>query len=131
VIETIDRDGVVLAYLLRGRPSPTSTSFYTPPDCTLQVGHVVYPAGGDIARHIHLPIERHLIGTGEVLVLQQGRCVLDVYDQERRLVATSELNAGDILVTVGGGHGFRVLEDTVFLEVKQGPYPGGAEKERF
>ena len=25
----------------------------------------------------------------------------------------------------------RVLEDTVLLEIKQGPYPGGAEKARF
>jgi hypothetical protein len=24
-----------------------------------------------------------------------------------------------------------VLEDTVLLEIKQGPYPGGAEKARF
>jgi hypothetical protein len=35
------------------------------------------------------------------------------------------------MVAVNGGHGFRVLEDTVLLEIKQGPYPGGAEKERF
>jgi hypothetical protein len=30
-----------------------------------------------------------------------------------------------------GGHGFRMLEDTVLLEVKQGPYGGQAEKSRF
>ena len=36
-----------------------------------------------------------------------------------------------MLIAVAGGHGFRVFEDTVLLEVKQGPYPGEAEKERF
>jgi hypothetical protein len=41
------------------------------------------------------------------------------------------LRAGDIAIAVGGGHGFRMLEDTVLLEVKQGPYPGQTEKERF
>ena len=32
---------------------------------------------------------------------------------------------------VGGGHGFRQLAEAVFLEIKQGPYPGVEEKERF
>jgi hypothetical protein len=32
---------------------------------------------------------------------------------------------------IGGGHGFRMLEDTVLLEIKQGPYSGIQEKVRF
>jgi hypothetical protein len=132
VIETItDASGVVLAYLVQGGVPPTQTTFLTPHDCGLQVGHVVYPAGSEIARHVHLPIERHLVGSNEVLLLQQGRCEVDVYTDERRMVTTREMHVGDILIAVAGGHGFRVLEDTVLLEIKQGPYPGGAEKERF
>lgn len=124
-------NGAVLAYIARGGSLPLETTFLTPDDCNLQVGHVVYPSGGEIARHIHLPIERRLVGTTEVLLVQQGRCEVDVYSDERRVVATCELRAGDILIAVAGGHGFRVLEDTVLLEIKQGPYPRGAEKERF
>jgi hypothetical protein len=131
VIETIADAGVVLAYLVHGAAPPSETTFLTPDDCTLQVGHVVYPAGGEIPRHVHLPIERHLVGSTEVLLMQQGRCEVDVYTDDRRLVATRELHVGDILIAVAGGHGFRVLEDTVLLEIKQGPYPGGKEKERF
>jgi hypothetical protein len=132
MIETIaDASGVVLAYLVRGGAPPSETTFLTPHDCTLQVGHVVYPAGGVIPRHVHLPIERHLVGSTEVLLLQQGRCEVDVYTDDRRMVVTREMHVGDILIAVSGGHGFRVLEDTVLLEIKQGPYPGGAEKARF
>jgi hypothetical protein len=47
------------------------------------------------------------------------------------LVASRELRSGDITLMVGGGHGFRMQEDTVFLEVKQGPYTGIDEKECF
>jgi hypothetical protein len=47
------------------------------------------------------------------------------------LVAPRELNVGDVMLMVGGGHGFRMLEDTVLLEIKQGPYTGENEKERF
>jgi mannose-6-phosphate isomerase-like protein (cupin superfamily) len=131
VIETI-RDGAqVLAYIARGGARPQQTRFLTPDDCTLQVGHVVYPAGGEILRHVHLPVERHLVGTTEVLIVQHGRCEVDVYTQDRRLVTSCELREGDILIALGGGHGFRMLEDTVLLEIKQGPYHPGADKERF
>jgi quercetin dioxygenase-like cupin family protein len=130
-METIAENGVVLAYIARAGSPPRQTTYLTPDDCNLQVGHVVYPAGGEIPRHVHLPIERHLVGSTEVLVVQQGRCKVDVYSDDRRVVATCELRVGDILIAVAGGHGFHVLEDTVLLEIKQGPYPGVAEKERF
>jgi mannose-6-phosphate isomerase-like protein (cupin superfamily) len=130
-LETIALDGQVLAYVARRAELPQRTTFLTPDDCNLQVGHVVYPAGGEITRHMHLPVERHLVGTTEVLLVERGRCEVDVFGPDRQLVTTCELRAGDLLIAVGGGHGFRVLEDTVLLEIKQGPYPGGAEKERF
>jgi hypothetical protein len=131
-METIAHEGVVLAYIAHGSALPSRTTFLTPEECNMQVGHVVYPAGGEIPRHAHLPVERHLVGSTEVLVIQQGRCEVDVYSEDRRLVATRELGLGDILISVGGGHGFRVLEDLVLLEIKQGPYPGKvAEKEAF
>jgi hypothetical protein len=41
------------------------------------------------------------------------------------------LETGDIILLVAGGHGFRCLEDTVLLEIKQGPYTGLVEKEAF
>jgi uncharacterized protein YjlB len=110
---------------------PDKTTFVTPPEFKQQVGFVVYPAGGEIHRHDHVPLERRLIGTSEVLVVQRGRCEVDIYDDERQLVTTRELRRGDIMLMVGGGHGFRMLEDTVFLEIKQGPYTGVDEKERF
>ena len=130
-LETIALDGEVLAYVARSAPLPSKTTFLTPDDCNLQVGQVVYPSGGEITRHMHLPVERHLVGTTEVLLVQRGRCEVDVFGPNRQLVTTCELQVGDMLIAVSGGHGFRILEDTVLLEVKQGPYPGGAEKERF
>ena len=120
-----------LAYIIRAEMAPGKTTFLTPSELNLQVGFVVYPAGGEVARHLHRPMERHIVGTSEVLVVKEGRCQMDIYDDDRRLVATRELRKGDIMLMVGGGHGFRMLEDTVLLEVKQGPYTGLDEKERF
>jgi len=120
-----------LAYIIRAEMAPGKTIFLTPSELNLQVGFVVYPAGGEVARHLHRPLERHIVGTSELLVVKEGRCQMDIYDDDRRLVATRELRKGDIMLMVGGGHGFRMLEDTVLLEVKQGPYTGLDEKERF
>ena len=131
LVEHITDHGRPLAYIIRGSFTPEKTTFLTPPDFKQQVGYVVYPEGGVVARHTHKPLERHLVGTSEVLIVRHGRCVMDVYNDERELVATRELETGDIMLMVGGGHGFRMLEDTVLLEVKQGPYTGVDEKERF
>ena len=130
-IEIISTGGQQLAYIVRGGHLPDVTTFVTPTTFKQQVGYVVYPAGGQIKRHTHRPLERHLIGTSEVLVVLKGRAEIDVYDDEHNLVATRELHTGDVMLMIGGGHGFRMLEDTVFLEIKQGPYTGLDEKEQF
>jgi hypothetical protein len=129
--EIINWNSQPLVYIIRTHPLPEQTTFITPPEFKQQVGFVVYPAGGEIAKHLHLALERHLVGTCEVLVLLKGRCLIDIYNDGKELVATRELNAGDVMLMVGGGHGFRIQEDTVFLEVKQGPYLDAEEKERF
>ncbi|HTW93006.1 MAG TPA: hypothetical protein VMH22_15050 [bacterium] len=130
-IETISDQGQTLCMIVRAAQLPERTTFLTPPEFKQQVGFVVYPAGGKIVPHLHLQLERHLVGTSEVLIIERGRCLLDVYNDSKKLVATCELQVGDLMLMVGGGHGFRMLEDTVFLEVKQGPYLNVVEKERF
>lgn len=130
-VECIAWNGKPLAYIIRTEVNPEQTTFLTPPEFNFQVGFVVYPAGGKIARHVHRPLERHIVGTSEVLVIKKGRCLIDIYNDDRELVTTRELHQGDMMLMVGGGHGFRMLEDTTFLEVKQGPYTGLDEKERF
>jgi len=130
-IEHISWNGQPLAYIIRASFQPDHTTFVTPTEFKQQVGFIVYSKGAEIARHIHRSLERHLVGTSEVLVVRSGHCEADIYNDERELIDTREMGPGDIMLMVGGGHGFRMLEDTVFLEVKQGPYIGIDEKERF
>jgi hypothetical protein len=130
-IEEIRGDEVVLAYVIHAAATASATSFITPDEATFQAGFVVYPSGGEVVPHIHLPIERAVIGTSELLLVRTGRCYVDIYSGDKDLVATRELVAGDAVLCLVGGHGFRMIEDTVLLEVKQGPFTGGVEKERF
>jgi uncharacterized protein with PhoU and TrkA domain len=130
-VEHIVASGQSLAYVIRAEIDPKKTTFLTPPELKQQVGFVVYPAGGEVKRHVHRALERHLVGTSEVIIVRKGLCEIDIYDDRRNLVATRELRPGDIMLMTGGGHGFRMREDTVLLEVKQGPYTGIDEKEHF
>jgi hypothetical protein len=130
-IETISRDGQILCYVVRPQGRPEATSFITPDDAIPQVGFIVHEAGAEVRRHYHLPLKRRIVGTPEVLIVREGRCEMEVFDDEQKPVATRELIEGDVMVMVGGGHGFRMLEDTVLIEVKQGPYFGAEEKVYF
>lgn len=130
-VETVSRDGELFAYVLRANLNPGTTTFITPDECIQQVGFVVHPAGSEVKRHYHVLVERKIIGTPEVLFVRSGRCEMDVYDNSEQLIATCELFPGDVMIMVGGGHGFRMLEDTVLIEVKQGPYFGVQEKKYF
>lgn len=130
-IEAISHAGTVLAYVIRGNASSDSTQFITPASSPFQVGFVVYGAGSAVEPHVHLPVPRSLTGTSEWLQVRSGSCEVDIYDDERQRVATRVLEAGDGILSVGGGHGFRMRSDTVLFEIKQGPYGGEEEKARF
>jgi hypothetical protein len=129
--ETISNKGQIACIIVRAQAVPEQTTFYTPAQLDLQVGKVIYPAGIEIPRHSHRPTIRHLASTAEVLVVQSGHMVLDLYDDRHIPICSRELTAGDVVVLLSGGHGFRMLEDSVLIEVKQGPYFGSQEKELF
>ncbi|HAJ05743.1 MAG TPA: hypothetical protein DCL76_04230 [Chloroflexi bacterium] len=124
-------EGSLLAYVIKASFTTDITSFVTPPEHNFQVGFVVYPKHGTIQNHYHRKIDRQVSNTSEVLVVREGKCEIDIFDNNQCLVETLKLNVGDVMVMVTGGHGFRMMEDTVLLEIKQGPYIGIEEKTRF
>ena len=130
-VEVITENGQTLCYLIRAKTRPKLTTFITPPEAKQQVGFIVYPKDSVIPRHIHKPLERHIIGMAEVLVVRSGRCQIEVYDEQKSLVTVRDLYKNDVVLMVGGGHGFRIQENTVLLEIKQGPYLGADDKELF
>ncbi len=130
-VERIATGDKLLCLVVRAPPDLDETTFVTPDELNLQLGFVAYPAGASVPRHRHPPIHRTLTGTSEVILVRKGRCTIDIYDDDRSLVNSRNLRAGDVVVLVGGGHGFTMTEDTVLMEVKQGPYGGAEDKERF
>lgn len=130
-VETIHHEGKTIAHVVRKARSARQTEFITDSQDKQQVGFIVYPRGGVIPRHVHRPYIRQVVGMSEVLLVREGRMEADFYGEDKQLVGSRILEQGDLLVLVSGGHGFRCIENTVLLEIKQGPYIGPDEKERF
>lgn len=131
VIEEVHSGKQVIAVIIRAGWMPEKTTFVSSNESNFQLGCFVYHAGNEVRRHSHLRSERTIHETSEFLVVRKGRCEMDLYGEDHQLVRTVDLRQGDAVLLLAGGHGFRLMEDTVFLDIKQGPYRGPEEKERF
>jgi hypothetical protein len=117
MIHTILDHETVIAIHIPATYTPEKTEFLTPDTYKQQTGFIIYPAGGEIVPHIHHEVERNLKGMSEVLLVKKGRCLADFYRQDKTYLCTRELNSGDVLLLVSGGHGFRMIEHTVVIEI--------------
>ena len=129
--ELVVSDGAELGRIVRADFAPQATTFVTPDHFRQQLGFIVYRAEQEIERHRHNPVQRKIVGTPEVVLVRSGRCLVDFYSESDAFVASIELRQGDVIVFHSGGHGFRMLEDTVLMEVKQGPFLPEKDKVHF
>ena len=133
-ITEIKQDDLILA---RHIPANVAWSgglqFFSPEGDYQQVGVWGYDQGKSLLAHSHNEVSREVLWTQEVLYIRAGRVLAEIYDTTDKRVAELEAGAGDILVLLRGGHGYRILEDgTQVLEIKNGPYVGAnADRRRL
>lgn len=121
----------LLAIIVRASFDNQGVHFLTPGDLSQQLAFMRHPSGKEILPHVHNPVNRHVTLTQEALFIRKGRMRVDFYDDAQTYLSSYELHSGDVILLIGGGHGFVMLEDTEFVEVKQGPYAGDQDKTRF
>lgn len=130
-IELVSDGKCELARIVRAAYMPEKSTFVTPEHLSQQLGFIVVASGSTIKPHRHNEIRREVFGTPEVITVRSGRCAVDLYSDSNELVISTELLRGDVIALVAGGHGFRMLEDTTLMEVKQGPYSPLSDKVHF
>ncbi|MGE5502855.1 MAG: hypothetical protein ACM31L_00385 [Actinomycetota bacterium] len=121
----------LLALIVPADHRPPGVHFVTNDEDSQQVAVMRHPAGHQIKAHVHNPVPRQFKYTKEVLIIEKGRMRADFYDNDQTYVESREVGPGDVLVLIDGGHGFTVLDEIQMIEVKQGPYVGGADKTLF
>ncbi len=109
----------------------SGVNFVTDCNSAQQVGFMSHPKNSEIKAHVHNIIERNVSSTQEVLIIKKGKLRLDLYSQEKEYIESVIISAGDVVILPYGGHGLKCLEDVEMIEVKQGPYLGENDKERF
>lgn len=125
----VDSVGTLLAIHLYGEADP-GIKFFTENDQPFQLAVMRHQRSTEIQAHIHKRIERKVDTTSEVLVMTKGAVQVDFYDSSRCFVSSRKLYKGEALLILSGGHGFRMLEDSEWFYVKQGPYAGDAEHDK-
>lgn len=131
-IITIRHEQEMLAIIIPAGYRSEGIQFFTPGSFSQQLGYMRHPAGHEILPHDHNPVPRTVEWTQEVILVRSGKVRLDIYAPGSRAYLESRvLLPGDVVLLAHGGHGFTMLEPSEMIEVKQGPYAGEQDKERF
>jgi hypothetical protein len=130
-IERIEKDGELLAIVIRAHYQPAHVDFVTEEKDGLQLGFQMRKQGERVKAHQSLPFQNISIPAHKIYYLQSGQATIDIYDQCDDLVSVVTLNPGDTIMFISGGHGVTFTKDSRMIEVKQGPYRQRENEKRF
>lgn len=131
MIENIQQNNLLLAIIIRSDYKKEGIEFFTNDNDSQQLGYMNRPEGYIIPPHRHNIVPRAVHLTQEVLFIKSGKVRVDFYDNDQNYIQSSVLEKGDVILLSDGGHGFKMLENSEIIEVKQGPYCGERDKLRF
>lgn len=131
MFEEVVIDGNVVAIIVRKDFQKQGIHFFTPNDYSQQLAYMSHHTGKEIQPHVHKKVQRNVFYTQETLLIKKGKLQVDFYSDDQVYLECRILNAGDLILLIRGGHGFKVLEDLEMFEVKQGPYAGDEDKIKF
>jgi hypothetical protein len=106
-------------------------NFFTDDNATQQFGYMKHKKNHLIMPHKHNKRITKIMITTEVIILLKGILRVDFYNEKIIYLFSKKVYAGDIIMLVNGGHGFKILKDVEMIEVKQGPYTLSNDKIKF
>ena len=131
MIEQINHNDQILGIIIRSNFSKEGIAFFTPDTFSQQLGYMNRPVDYVIPPHVHNVVERKVELTQEVLYVKCGKVRVDFYNDEKEYIESRIISTGDVILLAHGGHGFKMLEQSEMIEVKQGPFCGEMDKVRF
>ena len=132
MIQNITYKKTTLAILIKATyQKKKGINFFTNKSLNQQVAYMHHPKNYEIHPHLHKKLIRNITGTSEVLIILSGKMKINFYDSKKNFLFSKIANKGDIAILLKGGHGFKILKNCKFIEVKQGPFFLGKDKKRF
>jgi hypothetical protein len=124
MIETIENNGVRYAEIIWADTQVEKTTFFSPPESSLQFGLLAHQAGFFEPPHYHRPFTREISDLQQMFVVQRGVVAVQLYTDEGKIFNEVTLKAGDAIVLIHGVHSLRVIDDMQCISIKQGPFLG-------
>ncbi len=106
-------------------------NFFTNNNLSQQVAYLNHKKGHIIQPHLHKRRLKKIYDTSEVLVILDGSLKVDFYNNKKKYLFSKILSKNDIIILLTYGHGFKILKNCKFIEVKQGPYDAKKDKFKF
>ena len=131
MIDYIKHENINLAIIIRSNFKKEGIYFFSDEKDSQQLGYMKRPEGYVIQPHRHNLVKREVHLTQEVLFIKSGKIRVDFYNDNQEYFKSTFLYSGDVILLSNGGHGFKMLEESEIIEVKQGPYCGEKDKVRF
>lgn len=131
MLEKIVHNSLTLSIIIRKDYQKQGIEFFTNDNDSQQLGYMNRPKDYVIPPHRHNLVKRDVHLTQEVLFIKSGKVRVDFFDNEQHYIKSTILLPGDVILLSDGGHGFKMLEESEIIEVKQGPYCGEQDKVRF
>ena len=132
MIESIKYKKKILALIVKNfNKEKKGINFFTPNKLSQQVAYMYHKKKHIIQPHVHKKRLKKIYDTNEVLIILDGKMKVDFFSSNKKYIRSKILKKNDILILLNGGHGFKILKDCKFLEVKQGPYIFDKDKEKF
>ena len=127
----LDSKENIIAIIVDTNLTNYEKEFHTDHKQSFQIGTFNLRKGEELERHIHLENKRIISNTCETLIVLDGKMSVDIYDINKNFICTKNLSKGKLILFFEGGHKFKIEETCKFIEVKQGPYIEGLDKEKF
>lgn len=130
-MEIFDDFGNLLGLYVSKDSFKDGKKFLTSNESEFQVGVFKLDRGEEIISHTHKDQNRNIVKTSEAITVISGKIKVNFFDLNQKYLRSIEVSSGESIILVGGGHGIEIIEDTKFIEIKQGPYKEDTDKIRF
>jgi hypothetical protein len=117
--------------IVSGRLNPgDGARHYSDPKDPLQVAVSCYAKDHVVGRHLQVYRERPAFEgpTEKMITVQEGQVECQFWDDAGDWCCSWILRAGDVAVFYKGSHALTMLEPSVIVEVKQGPFDPEQDK---
>lgn len=131
-MKILDRSNNLIAIVQKFEEIKQERNFLTDNNDEMQFASFNLSTNSTIKRHKHNLQKRIINTTSEGIVVLDGKIQVNLYETDSELLIKEiVLVGGDSILMLTGGHEIKILENTKFIEFKQGPYDEKSDKVYF